>query len=1168
MSQSVAATRSFGSLLETRQREDTIPRHLTLATGKLERLLEYENAPRSAGGSPRGGGGISPALNSARYSDFFSSSNSAQASPIDAFATFDPIPEETHHQESQMISLPPPPRRAVRRKRPPPVPAELEGEGSPTTTTPKSSTGSEGTPPNGSTGEAAAAPTETRKEAAEGVGEGDGTAESASMLSRVADDSSTSLLTVDNREIKTEPSFEELVVRRKTFSLDRPRIIPTVDIPPLLSIPTVPTPITERSEHSQSSSEHASRRRLPVDDRSPPPPTPVVIQPLSNDGQTAASPPGAVVVAASSAPASPTIMPKFASLPSKIEKLLPTRRNPFYPSSDSSPTLPPPRASAPIVENKTVLKGPSIVRKAKGVAKSKLTKARDIRDVEFRADIQPWRKRPLLSSHTHTKSLSRSSAGSCDSDTTYNPPSTIDFYPEHRISISSTIYPDDASYIHIPHSHHNERDEDSYDDNDNDDDDYYDQRHDILQEIQSEQVIDPDNYQLMSILSGSRVVPQPPQQQQQPIQAKPPLPTTPKPIFSRRALSPQSSSPSQSPVAPSLVFEGYETSNGDLPPTTNWLAQEERADLIRKSRKLARVFGRTPGPDVMAYQDCSRTAQILAGKHRHQRTPLSFSNDLDAASSGLRRRRASAWPSPTESHFSLSSRRHSAPLSPDDISFLNVSSPLYEASMSQVASQFRNESAAQSPESQANSVGIVVTKETGASSSPRTSFIDLYGSDEEQDHHDDDDDEISVLGESSITKKSKSRPESILSENMTPEEQAEEERRRKREKLAKLHRYLGSRVPANLVLGVHDPESNLPPASSPERRRSMKISSSEAEDSIGKKAWLRRRQSSSAALPPTWLDELERRKEELDTKEKALNVRRAQKMEKVFGVAPPQTLYHTRHSPSPSLPYVTPKAIASLNLPSLKPSSEPVLFTRNPNQPSYQKTKGKKNNRPGTAESSKALLPKGRRSSSVGFDEISHNHTRSSDAFHPGLLGPGSYHTNNQHGSDVYNHYQHSIHSLNDILDRDDRESLLELHNYINGEGDSPDGLRDDGSPLEDLSNRSIRSRRHSDASIKTERRRSLPTRSSNASLNSEISLVVAASPSKPDITDFQLRRRRAAKLTQFFGVHYRELISDVLDSLENGLEHERKRGTLQAEELEDLAQRLRELRVKREGLN
>jgi hypothetical protein len=55
----------------------------------------------------------------------------------------------------------------------------------------------------------------------------------------------------------------------------------------------------------------------------------------------------------------------------------------------------------------------------------------------------------------------------------------------------------------------------------------------------------------------------------------------------------------------------------------------------------------------------------------------------------------------------------------------------------------------------------------------------------------------------------------------------------------------------------------------------------------------------------------------------------------------------------------------------------------------------------------------------------------------------------------------------------------------------------------------------------------------------------------KPEPTDFQLRRRRAAKLTQFFGVDYKQIIQDVLESIEKGVEEERKRGNLQPEEVE-----------------
>lgn len=49
----------------------------------------------------------------------------------------------------------------------------------------------------------------------------------------------------------------------------------------------------------------------------------------------------------------------------------------------------------------------------------------------------------------------------------------------------------------------------------------------------------------------------------------------------------------------------------------------------------------------------------------------------------------------------------------------------------------------------------------------------------------------------------------------------------------------------------------------------------------------------------------------------------------------------------------------------------------------------------------------------------------------------------------------------------------------------------------------------------------------------------------------FEVRRRRAAKLTHFFGVHYRELIRDVLDSIEKGVVDESRQGNLQPEEAE-----------------
>lgn len=123
---------------------------------------------------------------------------------------------------------------------------------------------------------------------------------------------------------------------------------------------------------------------------------------------------------------------------------------------------------------------------------------------------------------------------------------------------------------------------------------------------------------------------------------------------------------------------------------------------------------------------------------------------------------------------------------------------------------------------------------------------------------------------------------------------------------------------------------------------------------------------------------------------------------------------------------------------------------------------------------------------------------------------------------------------------QDDKESLAELHQYLNG-ADAGAGSSNREMPL-------MKDRRLSNASsVKSERRRSLPARTSMTSVTSEFNLT----SSKPDVSDFQVRRRRAAKLTQFFGVNYRELINDVLESLETGLELERRRGTLRTEEVE-----------------
>lgn len=91
--------------------------------------------------------------------------------------------------------------------------------------------------------------------------------------------------------------------------------------------------------------------------------------------------------------------------------------------------------------------------------------------------------------------------------------------------------------------------------------------------------------------------------------------------------------------------------------------------------------------------------------------------------------------------------------------------------------------------------------------------------------------------------------------------------------------------------------------------------------------------------------------------------------------------------------------------------------------------------------------------------------------------------------------------------------------------------------------------------------------------------------PPPEEGSTFQVRRRRAAKLTNFFGVNYRELMSEILESIEKGIEEESGRGTLKPDEIQvcifsflhgisvliylgqDLVQKLRNLKTKRNSL-
>ncbi|KDQ63042.1 hypothetical protein JAAARDRAFT_29034 [Jaapia argillacea MUCL 33604] len=568
---------------------------------------------------------------------------------------------------------------------------------------------------------------------------------------------------------------------------------------------------------------------------------------------------------------------------------------------------------------------------------------------------------------------------------------------------------------------------------------------------------------------------------------KPPVPTAPKPKF--RPSSSARSSPLLAPSSPQSRPGSLDIGRSvrSLPPTTNVLNPQERAELIRKTRKLTQVFGKTPAASVVAQALAPPVdASSKRGRHRF-------------AASVIDEGTYAAWPPPEDTKYiSANPRRYSTPLSSDQISFLSSDSVVsLSASLRDLATT--------DDEGPVEASQIPAPSRVGAESP--TSFMEL----QEADLSHDDTSSIMTAESPKLARRRPGSPKPSLWDGMSPEEVAEEERRQKRERLAKLHRFLGSRIPAGLVLGTGDDGPALPPVAP---------DAASTSDLFGKGRVQRRRSSSAAAFPTNWSPDVDRVKEDLDEREKAINVRRAAKMEKLFGVLPPQTLYHTRQKSVTFAPGSLPTSGPLSSSPGGFPSSP---TKRNVNQSAYSKAKAKgkkRHDRPATPESSRNLLSR-----------------ESTDTI-----------------SEVYMHYRHSLNSLNAIIDRDDKESIAQLHEYLNGERALPPIGRESEEDLDQPTNSS---------SVQLERRRSLPSRPSIVSLSSEFNSV----PPSPEMTEFQLRRRKAAKLTSFFGVDYRDVIGDLLESIEKGVEEESGKGNLNADEVQDLMLKLRRLRSKRNVL-
>lgn len=309
--------------------------------------------------------------------------------------------------------------------------------------------------------------------------------------------------------------------------------------------------------------------------------------------------------------------------------------------------------------------------------------------------------------------------------------------------------------------------------------------------------------------------------------SKPPLPRGPKPaqLLRKTTASSNPSSPKNSPP-----FQP------PLPPTTNNRDPSERQELLRKHRKLAQVFGEGVGGILWPNDDVHTGRKRVRGPvppSSHRKGSLS----ADAHDDG---RGQVVIITPV--------RRHSTPTSAEFGDY---------SKMVQTAQD------------------DVHTSKRKGSDSPE-SFMEL-SEDDESDTRGGLDGLSRSLGQCS-------------------EGTAEQERKKMRDKLAKLHRFLGSRVPVELALGAEyalkdqDLPKPAPVAPSP-------ASDKEGDMKDGGKKWKRRRRSSSSAALPGYvivhppaesldrharsLPSDERMKDELGERERAINLKRANKMEQV-----------------------------------------------------------------------------------------------------------------------------------------------------------------------------------------------------------------------------------------------------------------------------------------------
>lgn len=673
-----------------------------------------------------------------------------------------------------------------------------------------------------------------------------------------------------------------------------------------------------------------------------------------------------------------------------------------------------------------------------------------------------------------------------------------------------------------------------------------------------------------------------------------------------------------------------------LPPTSNLLEPQERKERLKQTRKIVQMLGPTAIPAAQA-----SPRAMSASPHRFTRSDSLPTESLNVQALRENRHQGDEERSTTTTHV-LVSKSSWGPLNQSTI-FLNANGRRHSSPLSPTLHDPEYYQSRDAETASLSSLGSIIEPaddkqtHTPRSGSP-TSFIELWWEEDEggmrtpkrrlsvervivsdmesQDQHLDRGASASGTTEISGMAPLQSKNHFISSESISDDEghrqkgdwkdeEWQQERQRKRQQLAKIHRYLGSKVPAELVTGFSSATMEkmmVPPVPAVRPRATDNGPVSNVKE------WQKRRRSSSAAQ----MEAGDRRgrpapvrnlSETLSSSEKMAIIKRAQKIEQIFGEQPTRPLSMSRASPTTDAQFTRqePKSAP------IKPIMEyPVT---NPKTNGYKAGSPfpKKDGRPSTAGSSR---PSTAQSTTGLLSAYSKDVERERRARQKPIIieveqtqtvdiYPSPFPIGTALGSpweDMYEDvidisaanqptqpskaavlpgvptsrqfldYRTSLNSLGRILDQDDRQSLNELHAVLDNsddEDEAENGLHGN------LHHRrpQLSSTNDKNAIVDPRPERTIQYRASLASINTIASTSTYATLT-PEPMTFQARRKRAAKLAHFFGASYRDLFGEVLDRIERGMLEEATRGEMSQEEVKHLMKQLDKLKKRHSQLD